>query len=79
MTRFLSDFARLSVAFGMLKRSGCWSVQCIGSCIVGFRSIESKRLNWRCAGVPELDKGAGLKLRCLALRGFESLPLHQSN
>ncbi len=52
-------------------------MQCIGSCMVGFRSIESKRLGWRHAGVPELVKGAGLKLRCIALRGFESLPLHQ--
>ena len=28
------------------------------------------------AGVPELVKGAGLKLRCLVLHGFESHPLH---
>ena len=30
----------------------------------------------RTAGVPELVKGAGLKLRCLVLHGFESHPLH---
>ncbi len=34
-------------------------------------------LRWL-AGVPELVKGAGLKLRCLVLRGFESHPLHHS-
>ena len=34
-------------------------------------------LRWL-AGVPELVKGAGLKLRCLVLRGFESHPLHHA-
>ena len=67
----------MCAAIGMLKDWGGWSRQCIGSSTIPVRSIESESPYWRVAGVPELVKGAGLKLRCIVLRGFKSLPLHQ--
>ena len=66
----------MCAAIGMLKDWGGWSRQCIGSSTISVRSIESENPYWRFAGVPELVKGAGLKLRCIVLRGFKSLPLH---
>ena len=66
----------MCAAIGMLKEWGGWSRQCIGSSTIPVRSIESESPYWRVAGVPELVKGAGLKLRCVELRGFKYHPLH---
>ena len=72
-----SNFSQLSAVFGWLKSSVRWSGKCIGYGGLFLRSIESGEPCSIAAGVPELVKGAGLKLRCLALRGFKSHPLHQ--
>ena len=69
-------FARLCAAFWMLKSSGVWSRRCIGYCTLRSARLKSKVCCRQGAGVPELVKGAGLKLRCIVLRGFKSHPLH---
>ena len=63
----------------MLKSSGGWSIQCISYCTFFSARLKLKVGLDQLAGVPELVKGAGLKLRCVELRGFKSHPLHQSD
>ena len=75
--RWVCYFARLCAAFRMLKSSGGWSLSCIGYGTLTSARLKSKVSARLPAGVPELVKGAGLKLRCIVLRGFKSLPLHQ--
>ena len=60
----------------MLKSSGGWSIQCISYCTFFSARLKLKVGLDQLAGVPELVKGAGLKLRCIVLHGFKSHPLH---